>query len=297
MIKKVLLSFSFSVLFSLPALADLNIVTTYPYIEDLVKNIGKDKVKVTSLASGNWDPHFVVPKPSLIVKARKANLMIINGAELEIGWLPPIIRQANNSEIQTGSNGLLDLSGSVKLIQVPTNISRSEGDLHSLGNPHYALDPYNIPLLSKSIALRMAKLDPENANFYKENNKDFTSKWTKNLSKWSNKMKKVKGYKIFQYHRIYDYFVQRFGLVLSSNLEPVPGIMPTAKHLNSLINIAKEEDVKYIFQDIYHPQDPAEYLSSKTGLKVLKIPHDVNAVKEADNIFSLFNTIVDRITD
>jgi zinc/manganese transport system substrate-binding protein len=296
MIKKILLSCSFSILFSLPALAELNIVTSYPYIEELVKQVGKDKVKVTALASGNWDPHFVVAKPSLIVKARKANLMIINGGELEIGWLPPVIRQANNAEIQTGTSGFLDLSGVVKLIQVPTNVSRSEGDLHSLGNPHYSLDPYNMTLLSKAITQRMSKLDPENATYYSDNNKAFTKEWKKSLSKWSNQMKKVKGIKVFQYHRIYDYFIQRFGLVLSANLEPVPGIMPTAKHLNMLIQTAKEENVKYIFQDIYHPQDPAEFLSSKTGLKILKIPHDVNAVKEADSLFSLFDTIVDKVT-
>ncbi|RZK00550.1 MAG: hypothetical protein EOO43_25160, partial [Flavobacterium sp.] len=154
-------------------------------IEDITKKIGQGKVTVSSLSKGDWDPHYVVPKPSLISKSRKADLLIINGAQLEIGWLPPIIRQANNSEIQPGSKGFLDLSTYMNLIQVPNNISRAQGDVHPFGNPHFALNPDNIPIVSKVVTEKLCQLDNTNCSYFETNNKAFTKKWQDKSKVWS----------------------------------------------------------------------------------------------------------------
>ncbi|MBC7473170.1 MAG: zinc ABC transporter substrate-binding protein [Candidatus Sericytochromatia bacterium] len=295
MIKKILATFVF-LLIAVPAFADVNVITAYPYIKDIAERIGKDKIKVTSLASGNWDPHFIIPKPSLIAKARKADLLIINGGQLEIGWLPQIIRQSNNPNIQSGNKGLLDLSNYVKMMEVPTSVSRSQGDVHPNGNPHFVLDPYNVPKLSKAISEKLSIMDSANSNFYKNNNIAFTKEWMLKLKGWSNKMKPFSGTKVFEYHRLYDYFLARFHLVYDGALEPLPGIPPTAKHLEDLINIAKKDNVKFILQDVYHPKEASKFISEKTGVKVIVMPQDVNAVVEAKDIFSLFDNLVNKIT-
>ncbi len=295
MIKKILATFVF-LLIAIPAFADVNVITAYPYIKDITERIGKDKVKVTSLANGNWDPHFIIPKPSLIAKARKADLLIINGGQLEIGWLPQIIRQSNNPNIQSGNKGLLDLSNYVKMMEVPTSVSRSQGDVHPNGNPHFVLDPYNIPKLSKAISEKLSIMDSANSTFYKNNNIAFTKEWMSKLKGWSNKMKPFSGTKVFEYHRLYDYFLARFHLVYDGALEPLPGIPPTAKHLEELVQTAKKDNVKFILQDVYHPKEASKFISEKTGVKVIVMPQDVNAVAEARDIFSLFDNLVNKIS-
>jgi zinc/manganese transport system substrate-binding protein len=294
--KKVFLIFFF-LLMAMPAFAKVNIVTAYPYIQDITEKIGKDKVSVSSLAKGEWDPHFIIPKPSLIAKTRNAKLLIINGAQLEIGWLPQIIRQANNPDIQTGSNGLLDLSSKVKLIEIPGSVSRSQGDVHPNGNPHFVLDPLNVPILSKAIADKLGQIDSANSAFYSANNAEFTKQWLKKVDIWGKKLKPIKGVKVIQYHRLYDYFLKRYNLVFVGTIEPLPGIPPTPKHLSELIDLSKKENVKFILQDVYHmPAKSANFLADNTGAKVIVLPQDINAVKEVTDIFSLFDEIVKRIT-
>lgn len=295
--KKLLLGFAF-LFIALPAYADnLNIVTSYPYIEDITKKIGQNKVSVSSLAKGDWDPHFVVPKPSLISKSRRADLLIINGAQLELGWLPQIIRQANNPDIQTGGKGFIDLSSYVKLIQVPTNVSRSQGDVHSMGNPHFILDPNNTPIVSKVITDKLCHLDNSNCNFYTKNNNDFINKWREKQKIWDSKMSKLRGTKVIEYHRLFDYFFNRYGLKVENTLEPLPGIPPTPKHLAFIINSVRKESIKINVRSVYNPADPSKLVSDKTEAALITLPHDVNAVKEATDIFSLFDEMVRRFNN
>ena len=145
--------------------AEMRVVTTYPYIADITSRIGGDRVSVHALASGNWDPHFVVPKPSLIAKVRRADLLILNGAELEIGWLPPVIRESRNAKVRPESGGFLDLSVYIKLIDVPENVSRAQGDIHPSGNPHFALDPANIAKIAVVITKKLCDLNPRSRDF------------------------------------------------------------------------------------------------------------------------------------
>jgi zinc/manganese transport system substrate-binding protein len=274
----------------------LQVVATYGYIGDIVQRIGKDRVEVVTLARGDYNPHLIIPKPSYIAKMRRADLLVINGGQLEIGWLPQIIKQANNGAVQPGEHGFLDLSMYVHLIDVPTSVSRELGDVHPEGNPHFFLDPDNIPVIAKAITERMSELDPGNQAFYEANNKELFVLWQQNMKLWEEKLKPVKGEKIVEYHKIFDYFLHRFGLVIAGTIEPLPGIPPTTKHIADIEKLIDREHVKFIFQDVYNPQDASSYLAKRLNIKLVVLPHDVGAVKEAENVFEVFAEIIRRIT-
>jgi zinc/manganese transport system substrate-binding protein len=275
----------------------LQVVATYGYIGDIVQRIGKDRVAVVTLARGDYNPHVIIPKPSYIAKLRSADLLIINGGQLEIGWLPQIIKQANNGAVQPGERGFLDLSMHVHLIDVPTSVSRELGDVHPEGNPHFFMDPDNIPIIAKAITERLSELDPDNQTFYEANNKELNALWQQNMKTWEEKLKPFKGEKIIEYHRIFDYFLHRFGFVIVGTVEPLPGIPPTTKHIADIEKLIQREQVKFLLQDVYNPQDASSYLSKRLNVKLIVIPHDVGAVQEADNVFNVFNEIVRRLTN
>lgn len=282
-------------IFQTEVFAKTNITTSYPYIKDIVEKIAKDKVNVSSLSRGDWDPHFVIPKPSLISILRKTDLLIINGAQLEIGWLPPIIRQSNNPEIQPGNKGFLDLSTYMEMIQVPNNISRAQGDVHPFGNPHFHLNPDNILKISKIISEKLCSVDQENCNFYENNQKVFSEKWRNKMIEWSKKLSKSNK-KVLEYHRVFDYFLSYYGFTILNTLEPLPGIPPTPKHINDLINDVKKDKILYNLRAVYNPKDPSIYLSEKTGVKLITLPHDINSIKEANDIFDLYEYFVENLS-
>ncbi len=275
----------------------LQVVATYGYIGDIVQRIGKDRVEVITLARGDYNPHVIIPKPSYIAKLRRADLLIINGGQLEIGWLPQIIRQANNGAVQPGERGFLDLSMQVHLIDVPTSVSRELGDVHPEGNPHFFLDPDNVPIIAKAITERLSELDPEGKTFYESNNAGLSASWLQKMKEWESKLAPLKGEKVVEYHKIFDYFLNRFGFKIAGTIEPLPGIPPTTKHIADVEDLIKREGVKYILQDVYNPQDASLYLSKKLGVKLIIMPHDVASVKEGDNVFSVFDEIVRRMTN
>ncbi len=278
------------------AYSQLNVVTTYPYIADIVKQIAKDKVEVIPLARGDYNPHVIVPKPSFIAKVRKADLLIINGAQLEIGWLPPILKQANNAEVQPSEKGFLDLSTCVHLIDIPTSVSREQGDVHPEGNPHFYLNPDNIRLVAKSITDKLCELDVENRMQYQANYSEFEKIWKQKTKEWEEKLKPLKRVKVIEYHKVYDYLIHRFGLVLAGTIEPLPGIPPTTKHIGEVEKQIERDKIQFLLQDVYNSHDASEYLSKKLGIKMVILPHDVDAVKEAGGIIPLYDEIVRRIT-
>ena len=276
--------------------AKINVVVSYPYIADITQRIGKEYITVSVFAKGDCDPHFVVPRPSFIAKAANADLLIINGAQLEIGWIPPIINQANNSRIMPGRKGFLDLSQYVKLCETPAQVSREHGDVHPDGNPHFILDPQNVPLAANAIAARLSELDPAHAAYYKMNAAAFYEQWTLKENEWSKAMQPLKGVHIFEYHRLYVYFANRYGLIIAGDLEPLPGIPPTSKHLQQLLAVQKREHVQYILQDVYHGKHEAQYIAKKSGIKLVIIPHDVTAVEESSDVYFL-NCMMSNCTE
>jgi zinc/manganese transport system substrate-binding protein len=274
----------------------VRVATAYPYAADLVRIIGGNRVDVRSLSDGNWDPHTVIPRPSLIARLRTADLLVINGAGLEIGWLPPLLNQANNPSVQTGTSGLLDLSRFVSLRDVPASVSRAGGDVHPEGNPHFSLDPENILPLAEAIADRLSEIDPAGAGAYRAALGAFRASWSRKLDEWSAAMKPLAGVRVFEYHGIFDYFLLRYGLVIAGTVEPLPGIPPSPRRVGELARLDADGSVRFILQDVYHPSDASERLSAMCGARMIVLPHDAGAVPETGTVEAMFDEIVRRLT-
>jgi zinc/manganese transport system substrate-binding protein len=251
--------------FSLPLLsAELRVVASYPYIREVVKAVGADRVTVDALSKGQWDPHVVVPKPSLISLVRRADLLIINGAQLEIGWIPPLLQQANNPGVLPSKKGFLDLSDHFDLIQ-------------------------------KLVSSKLIELDPAGKDHYNQKLTLFLAEWQKNLDRWSELMAPLKGSKVIEYHRNLDYFLNQFGIEVIATVELLPGIPPTTRHMIDLIDIIKQKQVSLILHDVYHNEKSSRYLARETGLSMVVIPHDIEATPEVVSLTSLYDTIVNRL--
>ena len=282
--------------FALSSFAEkIKVVATYPYIASIAKEIGKEFIETAPLARGDYNPHTIIPKPSYIAKIRNADVLIINGAQLEIGWLSSLLNQANNPALMPGKPGFLDLSVHAQLIDIPKSVSREHGDIHPDGNPHFYLDPHNIPMLAKAISNKLSSIDPKNSGNYKNNLDDFLARWNTRLKFWDIEFGKYKNIKVIQYHKLFDYIIHRYDLVLTGTIEPLPGIPPSAKHMANIAEIIKANKITFILQDVYNPKDAGEHLSLKYSIKHVTLPHDVYSVKEANDIFSLFDEIVRRL--
>ncbi|MFN3599145.1 MAG: metal ABC transporter solute-binding protein, Zn/Mn family [Aquificaceae bacterium] len=273
--------------------AQLRVATTYPWIGELVKEVGGDRISLYVIAKPTEDFHFVVPKPSHIAKLRNANLLIINGASLEIGFIPPLIQQSNNPEIQPGRPGFLDLSAYIDLIEKPITVSRAMGDVHPEGNPHYHLDPHHIPLLARAIKERMCQLDHKNCGFYNSNLEDFLKRWNQKIKEWDEGFSKLRGLKVIQYHKTYKYFFKRYGIEEVGTFEPLPGIPPTPKHVDQLIKHSK--DVRLVIYEAFRDPKLAKRVADSIGARAIVLPHDVG-VEGVKNLFDLFDEILKRLS-
>ena len=275
--------------------ASLRVDTTYTTLGAVAEAIGGDLISVTVLGSSKYDPHFIVPKPSLLSKLRRADLLIINGGGLEIGWLPPLIKSANNAKIQNGAKGFLDMSHYIHMIDVPTSVSRAFGDVHAQGNPHFSTDPYALLEMAKAIEGKLIEIDPANESHYTDNLAKFTKRWKAYLETLDAKMMTCKDKKVIQYHELFNYFLKRYDFKSYGNIEPLPGIAPSSKHTVELINMMQEKGIKKILQDVYHEKKTANFIAAKTGAKVARIPHDVKAVSGSDTLEDFYNSIADRL--
>jgi len=275
--------------------AGLQVVTSYPYQREIVRTIGAERVRVEALARGQWDPHVVVPRPSLIAMVRRAELLVINGAQLEIGWMPPLLQQANNPRVMPGRKGFLDFSELVELIQKPDSVSRAQGDIHPAGNPHFYLDPTVIPKLAAALSEKLCELDPAGQTEYQNNLQVFNDTWQKNLERWSELMAPLAGRKVIQYHRNMDYFLLNYSIDTLATIEPLPGIPPTTRQVMALIDMLENEGVFCIIHDVYHSEKSSRFLSERSGIPLVILPHDVEALAEADTLTALFDTLVNRL--
>lgn len=275
--------------------ANINIAVSYPYIAALTKSIGGDNVDTVVLASGNWDPHFVVPRPSLISKVRNADGIIINGGQLEIGWLPPLIKRAANPKTNIGAKSFLNLSHHIELINKPSSVDRAGGDIHPEGNPHFHLDPQNILILATAIKEFLSSIDTKNKNIYEKNHADFFDMWKKKIVFYKNKMADKKGLKVIQFHNNLAYFIKAFGLQNIATIEPLPGIPPSSKHTMEVIQAIKDEKPFCIFHDVYHSTKTADFIAQKTGIKVILMPHDINSLDDIEDLTSLFDYLTGAV--
>ena len=275
--------------------AKLNVVATTSDLGAIAREIGKDKVEVTSLAKPTEDPHFVDAKPSFIVKLNKADMLIDGGLQLELGWLPPLVVGARNQKILTGEKGYLIASAGVPVIEVPTSVDRAMGDVHPLGNPHFMLDPLNGKIVAMHICDRLCQIDAANCNYYKDNLKDFTKRLDQKLSEWQKALEPFRGTKIVTYHKTFPYFAQRFDLNVVGELEPKPGIPPSPTHLNTFIPMMKNEGVKLILIEQFRERKVPEFVAAQTGAKVVIIPIMVGGQKEMQDYLALFDYTINQI--
>ncbi len=277
--------------------AQLKIAVSYPYIGALVDEIGDENVEVTVLAKGNWDPHFVVPRPSLIAKLRRSDALIMNGAQLEIGWLPPLIRRASNRAVMPNAPTFLNLSHQVELIQKPKSVDRSLGDVHPDGNPHFHLDPKNIVVLAKSITDFLSRVDIDHKESYEKNFKNFSKTWQTHLERWNTQMEDKKGMQIIQFHDVLAYFMKAYELKSIGTIEPLPGIPPSSRHTLELINTIKEHGAYCILHDVYHSTKTAEFIRDKTGVKLIIMPHDIGALESVHSLVELFDYLTKAVAN
>lgn len=280
------------------AQAKLNVVATLPDFGAIAKEIGGDKVEVTSIAKGTEDPHFVDARPSFIRVLNRADVLLEGGAELELGWLPPLVAGARNRRILGDAPGHVLMSQGIRLLDVPTGpVDRSMGDVHPLGNPHYWLDPENGKIMAGTIAAALSKVDAANAAIYQSNLQKFTERLDAKLKEWSKAMEPLRGARVITYHKTYDYFLERFGLELITTIEPKPGIEPSATHINALIPQAREKGVKVVLIEPNRSRRTPEYLAERIGAKVLVLPGMVGGNEKVPDYFSLFDYYIAQFSN
>jgi len=260
------------------ALAKLNVVATTPDIASIAKEIGGDHIDLTTLAKPTEDPHFVDAKPSFIVKLNRADVLLEGGAELEIGWLPALLDQARNSKL-SGPPGHVKCSDGVQLLEIPSTLDRSKGDIHAAGNPHFLVDPVNAKIVAQHIANAFAELDSKSASTYQANAKKFTDALDAKIAEWQKTMEPYKGKQIVAYHNSWLYFGKRFGLVIDLFLEPKPGVPPTPTHLAEVITKMRADNVHAIIVDPYLNRRTAETVASKTSGTVVDVTQFPGGVK------------------
>jgi zinc/manganese transport system substrate-binding protein len=272
------------------ASAQLKVVATTEDLGSLAREIGGDKVAVTSLAKGYQDPHFVDPKPSFILAVSRADLLIVVGRELEIGWLTPLLTSSRNSKIQPGSRGYLDASLTVKILEIPTGqITRAMGDVHPLGNPHYWLDPGNGRRMAQVIRDKLSELSPNDKALFAQRYTDFDQRLAAAEKRWDTAMAPFKGTKLVTYHRSWPNFMERFGLEVMGYVEPKPGIPPSPSHTVDLINEMKRQGAKLIVVEPYFDLKTPQAIANQTGGKVLILAPSVGGTKEATDYITLFD--------
>jgi ABC-type Zn uptake system ZnuABC Zn-binding protein ZnuA len=275
---------------SLRAASKLNVVTATEDLAAIAREVGGDHITVESIAKGYQDPHFVEPKPSFLLRLQKADLLVVVGLDLEIGWLPPLQTQSRNSKIQVGANGYLDVSQFCKILEIPTGqITRAMGDVHPLGNPHYWLDPENGRLIAKGLAGKFAELQPADAAYFQQRYADFDKRLAGAEKGWEAKMAPYRGRKVITYHRSWPNFCDRFGLDVVDYVEPRPGIPPTPSHTLELINTMKSKNIKLILVEPYFDLRTPNSIAQNTGGEVVQIMPSVGGVKEITNYFQLFD--------
>ena len=283
-----------------PSLAEgkkLRVVTTLTDLASLTQEVGGDRIDVEALAKGYQDPHFVEPKPSFLLKLRNADLLISVGLDLEIGWLPPLITQSGNGRIQPGAPGYLDASQFTEILEIPQGkLTRAEGDVHPLGNPHYWLDPDNGRRIAKGIAAKLTEMDPGDQAYFQQREQDFEKRLAEANKKWLAQMAPYRGAKVVTYHRSWPNFAKHFGLDVVGYIEPRPGIPPTPSHTIEIVNLMKREKIKIELIEPYFDLKTPNSIASMTGGRVVVLMPSVGGKPEITDYFKLFDYDIGVLT-
>ena len=268
----------------------LRVVTATSDLAALASEIGGDHIDVESIARGYQDPHFVEAKPSFLLKLRKADVLIVVGLQLEIGWLPPLITQSGNPRVQVGAAGYLDASDFAEILEKPTGVvTRAMGDVHPLGNPHYWLDPENGRRIAHGIQVKLAEMRPEDAGYFAQRFEAFSQRLTTQEKAWDEAVKPFHGLKVVSYHKSWPNFAKRFNLNVVGYIEPRPGIPPSPSHTLELIGMMRRDNVKVIMVEPYFDLKTPNSIARQTGAQVLVMLPSVGGEKEVTDYFKLFD--------
>lgn len=280
-----------------PASAELRVFACEPEWSALAGEIGGDLVEASSATHALQDPHYVQARPSLISQVRKADLVICSGAQLEIGWLPMLLSKANNPQVLPGKSGFIEASSLVRRLDVPDSVDRAQGDMHPQGNPHIQMNPHNIALVAQALGERLAQLDPGNGARYRARMAAFLQRWNAAIEDWEQRARPLAGSRVVCHHKSWVYLEDWLGLREVATLEPVPGIPPTAAHLSALLSDLGTEGsgADAIIRSPFQSPKPSEWLQERTGIPAVMLPLTVGGSDRAQDLFSLFDDIIDRL--
>jgi len=285
-----LFAFSFA-----PAHAAVRILACEPEWGALAQELGGKLVDVAVATNALQDPHQIQAKPSLISRARNADLVVCTGAELEIGWLPVLLQQSGNAKVQAGQPGNFAAADYVRKLEVPTQLDRSQGDVHAAGNPHIQTDPRNIALVADALATRLQQIDPANAAQYAQAHADFAKKWQAAIARWGAQAAMLRGTPVVSQHKGFVYLYDWLGMKEVAVLEPKPGVEPSAAHLQTVLETLKTTPAKMVLFSAYQDPRPSEWIAKNAGIAMVKIPFTVGGSDAAKDLFGLFDDTVGRL--
>lgn len=291
--KRILFAFTL-VLFSHSVFA-LNVFTCEPEWAALVTELAGDKARIYSATNALQDPHRIEARPSLIVRARQAQLLVCTGAELEMAWLPVVLREAANNALQPGNVGYFEVSRFVKMLDVPTRLDRADGDVHEAGNPHIQLDAPSYPAIAKALSARLSQLDPQNTALYELRLQIFTRKWQAALTRWQQQSAPLKGVSILVQHQAFPYLSAWLGLKEMTSLEPKPGMEPSVTNLSNVLILLKNSRIKMVIRAAYQNPRPSEWIAERAHIAAVVLPFTVGGSDGASDLFGLFDDTIARL--
>lgn len=277
-----------------PVHAKLRVFACEPEWGSLLKELAGDRIDIDVATSALQDVHQIEAKPSLIAKVRRADLTVCSGADLEVGWLPQLVRQSGNRKI-AGGDGSFFAASQVATLQKPTRLDRASGDVHPQGNPHVQMDPYRLLVVAKALSARLVKLDPANAAVYQQRLATFSARWTAATKRWEAKAAPLKGRNIVVHHDSWIYLTQWLGMKQIGALEPKPGVPPTSGHLAALVESTKASNTLAIVRGAYQDAKASEWLSSRTGVPAISLPFTVGGDATSSDLFGMFDSSIDKL--
>jgi zinc/manganese transport system substrate-binding protein len=286
-----------SALTGAPTHADLKVFACEPEWAALVQELGGDKITVSSATTALQDAHHIEARPSLIARLRQADLAVCTGAELEIGWMPMLQRQAGNPQVQPGQSGYFEAASMVDRLDVLQRVDRSMGDVHAAGNPHVHTDPRRIGTIAPKLAERLAQLDPANAAIYRARYATFAQRWQQAVKDWSARAAPLKGMRVVAHHKDWVYLYEWLGLVDAGALEPKPGVPPTAAHLTNLKQQLARNPARAVIRAPHQDARPSEWLARETGVRAVVLPYTVGGTPAAKDLFTLFDDTIARLLE
>ncbi|TAK92355.1 MAG: zinc ABC transporter substrate-binding protein [Burkholderiaceae bacterium] len=280
-----------------PARAALNVLACEPEWAALTTELGGAHINVTSATNALQDPHQIQARPSLIARARNAELLVCTGMELEVGWLPILLQQSGNPKIAPGQPGNFAAGDFVPHLEVPNRLDRSDGDVHAQGNPHIQTDPHNIARVAAALSQRLRELDPPNATLYQQRYQEFATHWNAAMQKWEQQAAPLKGMAIVEHHKNLEYLLHWLGLRVVGTLEPKPGVEPSAAHLAELLAQLQRQPARMVLRAAYQDERASQWLAEHAQIPAVVLPFTVGGDARAQDLFGVFDDTVQRLLE